>query len=104
DRDQRGWRERYPDRPQRKRNEVRGGQQQRHPDRQIFGQPAYHVRSRRPARSCRDGDGQRALSTASARRVAACSGLIVLFFTYSVITSIIAAVMPFSCAMLCARL
>src|SRR5215471_11166976 len=83
-----------------------GGQQQRHPYHQILGQPAHHARNRRPTRPrCpRDAVGQRAPSTASLRRTTAWSGVIVLFFTYSVITSIIAAVMPFSCAMLCARL
>src|SRR5262245_17009752 len=106
DRNEGGRRERYPDGPQRERNEMACRQQQRYPDRQKFRQAAQCAERRRRARSrCRrHGLAQRAPSTASLRRATACSGVIDLFFTYSVSTSIIAAVIPFSCAMLCARL
>ena len=81
--------------------------QQRHPDRQIFGQPADHAGNRRPPcvavplRRCRstralDGLGEAGDRLLRRNRLS--------FFTYSVSTSIIAAVMPFGCAMLCARL
>ena len=40
DRNEGGWRERYPDGPQRKRNKMACGQQQRYPDRQKFRQAA----------------------------------------------------------------
>src|SRR5258708_11626785 len=80
-------------------------QQQWNPDRQVLRQAAREAKRRGPDCSRRrSGFGQREPSTASLRREAASSGVIVLFFTYSVITSIIAAVTPFSCAMLCARL
>src|SRR5436189_5558169 len=84
-----------------------GGQQQGKPDRQEFRQAAQHINRQRPPsrpRGRRLGFGQRAPSTALLRRATAWSGVIALFFTYSVSTSIIAAVMPFSCAILCATL
>src|SRR5262249_51860802 len=106
DRKEGGGREGHPDRPQRKRNQMPRGQQQGYPDNQEFWQAAQYATRPRSARlRCRRGGIlQRAPSTASLRRATAWSGVIDLFFTYSVITSIIAAVMPFSCAMLCARL
>src|SRR5436853_1470385 len=83
------------------------GQQQGNPDRQQLRQAAQHINSHRPPPrpgGRRLGFGQRALSTALLRRATAWSGVIDLLFTYSVSTSIIAAVMPFSCAILCATL
>src|SRR5215831_17306444 len=74
DRNEGGRRERYPDGPQRERNEMACRQQQRYPDRQKFRQAAQCAERRRRARSrCRrHGLAQRAPSTASLRRATAC--------------------------------
>src|SRR5262249_57863026 len=75
-----------------------------YPEGQEFWQAAQYAHRAARLRCRRGGLLQRAPSTASLRRATPWSGVIALFFTYSVITSIIAAVMPFSCAMLWATL